>query len=339
VKEDCAPFGGLCQSTLVSFLGHDRDYLQLPRLLSQFQSVDHEKNISSRIARIAALRGTFENRPAVGADLDPRSIILIWDTGASFGLTPFRSDFINYVECEIPVRDVTKVNKVIGIGTTLHKFTDTDGNPVYLPCISYHLPEMDVRLFSPQTYHQMHGGYSEVYGDSVQMKLRTSTISIGISRDHTNLPVVHDSFVTEKAKRALGVRMRSGLCQSRLSVLDFFTDIDQFFLTLKTLTVHSSGTDQSSFQCFPCVGDSSNSNLSSAQKELLLWHWKLGINMYRVQTLMRERTYEDPLGRRTILPPIIKPKFPSARNCVVPVCQSCLIARARNSHPMSSKQR
>ena len=41
--------------------------------------------------------------------------MLIWDTGASFGLTPFRSD-IDYVKCEIPVRDVTKVNKVIGIG-------------------------------------------------------------------------------------------------------------------------------------------------------------------------------------------------------------------------------
>jgi hypothetical protein len=35
------------------------------------------------------------------------------------------------------------------------------------------------------------------------------------------------------------------------------------------------------------------------------------------------------MGRRTILPPIIKPKFPSASNCVVPACQSCLNARAR----------
>jgi len=49
----------------------------------------------------------------------------------------------------------------------LHKFTNTDDNPVYLPCVSYHLPEMDVRLFSPQTYYQMHDGYSEVYGQSV----------------------------------------------------------------------------------------------------------------------------------------------------------------------------
>jgi hypothetical protein len=55
--------------------------------------------------------------------------------------------------------------------------------------------------------------------------------------------------------------------------------------------------------------------------------------MYRVQTLMRECTYQDPLRRRTVLPPIIKPKFSSARNCVVPVCQSCLIAHARKQSP------
>jgi len=66
-------------------------FLQLPRLLSQFRSVDHEKNISSCIARVAALRGTFENRTVPGGPKDPRTLILIWDTGASFGLTPFRS--------------------------------------------------------------------------------------------------------------------------------------------------------------------------------------------------------------------------------------------------------
>ncbi len=88
-----------------------------------------------------------------------QNLILIWDTGASYGLTPFWSDFIDYVKCQIPVRDVTKVNIVVAIGTTLHKCRDINGNPVYLPCVSYRLPETDVRLFFPQTYHQMHGGY------------------------------------------------------------------------------------------------------------------------------------------------------------------------------------
>jgi hypothetical protein len=35
-----------------------------------------------------------------GSGIDPKTMILIWDTGASAGLTPFRSDFIDYVEVE-----------------------------------------------------------------------------------------------------------------------------------------------------------------------------------------------------------------------------------------------
>ncbi len=144
--------------------------------------------------------------------MNPCSLVLIWDTGASYGSTPFCSDFIDYMECDILVWDGTRVKKVIRIGTTLHKFTGTDGKPVFLPCKSYHLPQTDVCLFSPQTYHQMHGGYSKVYAQSIQMKLRTSTIGIMIKQGLTNLPVVHDSFVSEKAKRGLGPLMRSGLC-------------------------------------------------------------------------------------------------------------------------------
>ena len=85
--------------------------------------------------------------------LDSKILILIWDTGASVELTPFCSDFSYYVKCEIDVWDITKVNKVVGIGTTLHRFVDTKRIVVYLSCVSYHLPLTDVRLFSPQIYH------------------------------------------------------------------------------------------------------------------------------------------------------------------------------------------
>ncbi len=104
------PFGGVSSSTLDGFLRSDVQFLQLPRLLSQFRSIDHEKNISSCIARVAALRGTYENHSVGGATKDPCTLILIWDTGTSLGLTPFCSDFIDYVECDVLVRDVTKVN-------------------------------------------------------------------------------------------------------------------------------------------------------------------------------------------------------------------------------------
>ena len=92
------PFGGLLMSTLDDFLRSDCNYLQLPRLLSKFKSIDHEENISSCIAWVVALWGTFENCPVGGGKLDPCSLILIWDTGASYGWTPFCSEFIDYVE-------------------------------------------------------------------------------------------------------------------------------------------------------------------------------------------------------------------------------------------------
>jgi hypothetical protein len=129
---------------------------------------------------------------------------LIWDMGASFGLTQFCSDFIDYVECDIPVWDVAKVSKVIEIETMLHKFTNTDGKSVFLPCISYHLPQTDVRLFSSHTYHKMHGGYSKVYGQSIWMKLCTSTISIDIVQDLTNLLVVNIPAYWKRLNVVLG---------------------------------------------------------------------------------------------------------------------------------------
>ena len=83
------PYCGVSCSTLDGFLRSDVQFLQLQRLLSQFISIDHEKNISCCIAGVAALPGTFENCSVGGATKDPCTLILIWDMGASFGLTPF----------------------------------------------------------------------------------------------------------------------------------------------------------------------------------------------------------------------------------------------------------
>jgi hypothetical protein len=138
------------------------------------------------------------------------------------------------------------------------------------------------------------------------MKLCTSSIHIDIIQDQANLPVVHNSFVSEKAKLELAPLFWSGMCQTGLSFLDFFGEIECSVSSI------ISNAESNCFPCFLCVGDAENANLTSPQRELLLRHWKLGISMYRVQELMQERTYEEPLGQRTVLPPIIKAKFPSS---------------------------
>ncbi len=54
--------------------------------------------------------------------VDFKHTLLIWDTGATHGLTPFSKDFIQYHPCDIPVKDISKVNRAIGVGMVMHKF-------------------------------------------------------------------------------------------------------------------------------------------------------------------------------------------------------------------------
>jgi transposase InsO family protein len=184
----------------------------------------------------------------------------------------------------------------------------------------------------------MHGGYSEVHSDCIKMLLHTSEIQIPIVREKHNLPVVFDSYVSPKMKKTLASSMRSGLCHTRLNALDFFQDTSAEDRRICAPLSHIGPEHYNSF-CGPCVGANANENLSAPQKELLKWHWKLGISMYRIQEMMRERHYEEPNGNKTILPAIIKPKLVSARNCIVPPCQSCLLARARKRTPNVSRTR
>ena len=80
-----------------------------------------------------------------------------------------------------------------------------------------------------------------------------------------------------------------------------------------------------------------NQNLSGPQKELLLWNWNLLFSMYLIQYFMSIRTFEEPNGNRTILLDIINPKFPAARNCSVPACESCMLERAKK-HSTNTKK-
>jgi hypothetical protein len=112
----------------------------------------------------------------------------------------------------------------------LHKFVDVAGNNVYLPCVSYHLPSTDIRLFSPQVYHQIYGGHSMVNGNKVVMRVRKKgcpiTIGIPIDRDGTNLPVVRNSCVSEKIKKKHAYRLRSALNVTGLhAALDYFASL------------------------------------------------------------------------------------------------------------------
>jgi hypothetical protein len=133
-----------------------------------------------------------------------------------------------------------------------------------------------------------------------------TTIPIAIDRGGTNLPVVRDSFVSNNMKKKLAPEFRSALIAAGIHAsLDYFANVSM------SRAVSTSSRLRGIFSSAPCVGGPENENLSMPQKELLLWHWKLGIGMQRVQTMMRKRTFEDPFGRVQVHPPIIKTRFAS----------------------------
>ena len=118
------------EASLNSFYNERGDtFLALPRLLNKMNIAENEKAVEPLIQRVHLCS------VALGSRKDGPSTVMFWscplvlDTGASFGLTPFRGDFIDYVECSIPVNDIKPTNMVIGMGTTLYKFS-INGEPI-----------------------------------------------------------------------------------------------------------------------------------------------------------------------------------------------------------------
>ena len=77
----------------------NRDFLQLHRLLSSFTNLDHVETVSDSTQKENLLRGQIlENMVLPNSDLkDTRTMMLVWDTVDSYGLTSFNSDFIDYL--------------------------------------------------------------------------------------------------------------------------------------------------------------------------------------------------------------------------------------------------
>jgi hypothetical protein len=116
-----------------------------------------------------------EHRLHNGSQLSFKQLPLVWDTGASQGLTPFLKDFIHYETCKIEVNDISKVNHVIGIGTVMYKFRALNGDDVFLPGVAFHLPTAAIRLLSPRGLTTSHPTHCDFLFATNPMFLQLST--------------------------------------------------------------------------------------------------------------------------------------------------------------------
>ena len=341
----------LAEETIIDFL-MDANVLNVPRSVARYYSRDVLESslslsFSSEDAERTVLRGnlmathlkTYEMN---GGASKPsfEDMPLIWDTGASSGLTPFKADFLTYEECDIPIKDVSQTNRVIGMGLAMYRMTASNGNEIIMVVPSYHLPHTDIRLLSPQAYHRLYRGNSYVDDDVVQMNLcpldqqHRSRIDIPME-PNSNLPILFNVSTTSKEKE-----LHRQYFKPRLSLHHREEGVSgsaEFSIDEGAIAEveYEFNRHQSLFGKWGCVSAGNNQNLSAAQKELLLWHWKLGIGMKRVQSLMRERVMKDdnnnPGG--DVLPQVIHPKLPNAASCAIPVCETCQLARQKQRTP------
>ena len=52
--------------------------------------------------------------------------------------------------------------------------------------------------------------------------------------------------------------------------------------------------------------------------------------MYLIQQFIRQIIYQEPTGKRNILPPIITPKLPATSNFYVTAFDSCIMDNSKN---------
>ena len=107
------------------------NFLAVINHLKRDESQDHTENAQRAVDRMNACRQALrdprsslfvleaQSGPGITSSVTFENCPVVWDTGASYGLTPFASDFIDYKEVNIQVQDIPHTNIVVGIGTAM----------------------------------------------------------------------------------------------------------------------------------------------------------------------------------------------------------------------------
>ena len=163
-------------------------------------------------------------------------------------------------------------------------------------------------------------------------QVKDHNITIPIDSGPSNLPMIWNPSVSAEEQREIGLQFVSKLEFCDLPGMASMFQVPSFHFMVDRVG-HCSWEDVwRDFIC-PCVGTEENTNLSGPQKELLTWHWKLGVGMQRIQEMMRETKAIDDAGRELVLPPVITPTFASTPNCLIPMCHSRELARQKRRSP------
>ena len=234
-----------------------------------------------RMALQAPLR--FRNSIAAKTTNHP----IIWDSGASFSVSPNRSDFIGPLKPPstfTQLQGISKGLRIEGYGHVMWAVHDTRGELRVLKVPAYYSPRIRVRLLSTTSLLQTYP---------------TETITV----EPHQLTLSGDNDDPTKGAVIVRVDPRSNLPTSQAYS---YQDPPQAAAALEA-TITSV--------------DQTNINLSEAEKELLRWHYRLGhVGFRRVQFLMRSGILAHSEAQRRLHTAACKITHP-------PKCAACLYGK------------
>lgn len=197
---------------------------------------------------------------SIGSGIDAPLIV---DSGASCCITPHKEDFTSYVPSKVKVKDLSGVNKVAGEGLISWKVVDRFGAEHELELKAYHMPGASVRLLSPQSvFNTIKGsdGHQNALKYTLCIPSEAGDIILDANYGRANLPLLQMSS--------------SSTSQCLWSSMFAFSATNK--------------QDQNSWA--RGITHAWNLNLTAAQKELLLWHFRLShAGISSVHALCRER--------------------------------------------------
>ena len=155
-------------------------------------------------------------------------------------------------------------------------------------------------------------------------------IKFQIDHHNSNSSMIANVICRKKKMDLIGCHFKSGMVSFQCNIFTGYWDdeVDAFEYEF----------DCYSKTCCPCVVTAENANLTYAQKELLLCHWKLGISMHQIKQLMCMYIAKESTGKHSLMPTMIKSKFGCTSNCPVPKCMPCELAHAQKSDPQVVQQ-
>jgi hypothetical protein len=176
------------------------------------------------------------------------------------------------------------------------------------------------------------------------MRLKDHTIIIPIDSGPSNLPMIWNPSISAEEQREIGLQFVSKLEFCDLPGMSSMFQVPSFHPMVDRVDQGSWEDASRDFIC-ACVGMEENTNLLGPQKELLTWHWKLGVGMQRILEMMWETKAIDDDGRKLVLPPVFIPTFAYTLNCPIPMCHSGELAcqkrrspKVKQSHAIPEKE-